>query len=733
MAYVSKRIDVDTLSYLNLTADGTVVTAEAWVSLWQLVFDGINNLDTYCISISELVADWRTATAALENIAIALNKRLDALDEGLVHYGEDEPENSNVRLWIQPTNNSRNVDTLIELAHEAADAAADSASDAKNSADTAESFSQHPPIIGDNGNWLEWDGEQYQDTGKPSRGEKGEKGDPGSSVAEVHLAKGEDSTETRPINAIKSYFINSSGIEAAHNVADGKGSIALGWRLENHGDTAFAAGSRNIVGPNGATAVAFGTNNKVDASAAFVAGEDNEVNSHRSAVFGRGNRTINGEGALIAGTYNEQTGDQTLLDLGNGTDDESRSSAFTVFKDGSAKVKTQGQQDESVAQKKYVDDTLATKSDATHIKNGTGTGAIQNELSSATNVGATAFGYASSADGDSSFAAGSGSKVDGNGAGNGHAAGAIGLGVQTGTEGQVVLGKYNERTDDAVLVVGNGNADATRSNAFVVHNDGRATVKTAPSADMDVATKKYVDEHSTSGTIADVQLAGTSIVEDGVANIPKAGYNQYGVVKTNTNFGTAVGGDGQLYLAKATDGDIDTRNASTQGSEYKPITPNNLDHAVKAALCDGEGTAWTANEQKAARERMGIPGEWVLKGTLSTDNKDTGVSVDLSGCTEMFITGVTTCTAAVAITCNIATLVGNFGTSGVRRSAALYQDNGLMTMLRYGQYVGNATNPVLTTNLPGNSLVAKRLYEITIIKFNTPADVTESDIKIYAR
>ena len=31
-----------------------------------------------------------------------------------------------------------------------------------------------------------------------------------------------------------------------------------------------------------------------------------------------------------------------------------------------------------------------------------------------------------------------------------------------------------------------------------------------------------------------------------------------------------------------------------------------LDYAVKAAMCDGEGAAWTAAEQAAARERMGI-------------------------------------------------------------------------------------------------------------------------------
>ncbi len=38
------------------------------------------------------------------------------------------------------------------------------------------------------------------------------------------------------------------------------------------------------------------------------------------------------------------------------------------------------------------------------------------------------------------------------------------------------------------------------------------------------------------------------------------------------------------------------------------ITTNNFDFAVKAAMCDGKGAAWTEEEQSAARARMGIAG-----------------------------------------------------------------------------------------------------------------------------
>lgn len=42
-----------------------------------------------------------------------------------------------------------------------------------------ENYSAHPPIIGENENWWQWDGTAYSDTGKPTRGERGEKGETG--------------------------------------------------------------------------------------------------------------------------------------------------------------------------------------------------------------------------------------------------------------------------------------------------------------------------------------------------------------------------------------------------------------------------------------------------------------------------------------------------------------------------------------------------------------------------
>lgn len=44
----------------------------------------------------------------------------------------------------------------------------------------AESYATHPPIIGENSNWMQWNGAAYIDTGKPSRGKQGAQGEIGA-------------------------------------------------------------------------------------------------------------------------------------------------------------------------------------------------------------------------------------------------------------------------------------------------------------------------------------------------------------------------------------------------------------------------------------------------------------------------------------------------------------------------------------------------------------------------
>lgn len=116
--------------------------------------------------------------------------------------------------------------------------------------------------------------------------------------------------------------------------------------------------------------------------------------------------------------------------------------------------------------------------------------------------------------------------------------------------------------------------------------------------------------------VKDVQMDGESLVQDSVATIPLAGYNRLGAIQLDPAGFAAASIEGKLALVPPTDAQI-----STHTHTQRPITPSCMDYAVKAAMCDGKGAAWTANEQKAARERLGVPGEFELieEITLSED------------------------------------------------------------------------------------------------------------------
>lgn len=133
----------------------------------------------------------------------------------------------------------------------------------------------------------------------------------------------------------------------------------------------------------------------------------------------------------------------------------------------------------------------------------------------------------------------------------------------------------------------------------------------------------------------DVQINGKSIVQDGVADIPlctksnTAGLiyidkysNDCGLYRANT-------ATGLIRIAKATDSALTER-----ANKYCPVVPANLDYAIKAAMCDGKGAVWTADEQAAARERVGID-EWKLVADVTLEESVIETTIDmLSGYTS---------------------------------------------------------------------------------------------------
>lgn len=134
------------------------------------------------------------------------------------------------------------------------------------------------------------------------------------------------------------------------------------------------------------------------------------------------------------------------------------------------------------------------------------------------------------------------------------------------------------------------------------------------------------------GSNLDVRIDGESIVQDGVAEIPVVkGYNTKGLVKLGGIYnGLTADNNGVLRVNTYSQSLINGRNPNV------PICAKYLDDSVKAAMCDGKGAAWTADEQVAARERMGI-GEWELVADIVLEEKVQKISFTIESWKELFV------------------------------------------------------------------------------------------------
>lgn len=167
-------------------------------------------------------------------------------------------------------------------------------------------------------------------------------------------------------------------------------------------------------------------------------------------------------------------------------------------------------------------------------------------------------------------------------------------------------------------------ADQIQKNATEI--DSLKENKIEKPADLPIVGKilrvKSVNEDGTficewadsGGSNLDVRIAGESIVQDGVAEIPlctktkEAGLISIDTYTSNGGLHRANNETGLIRIASATNNQIDERR-----NKFCPIVPETIDYAVKAAMCDGKGAMWTADEQTAARERMGAwTGDWQI-------------------------------------------------------------------------------------------------------------------------
>lgn len=86
------------------------------------------------------------------------------------------------------------------------------------------------------------------------------------------------------------------------------------------------------------------------------------------------------------------------------------------------------------------------------------------------------------------------------------------------------------------------------------------------------------------GSVDDVQINGSSIVVDSVANVPYAGPNNAGVVKTSPTYGVYNGASGVLLTNLAT-----STQTKAGADTYRPIVPYNQHAATFYGLAKSAG------------------------------------------------------------------------------------------------------------------------------------------------
>ena len=94
--------------------------------------------------------------------------------------------------------------------------------------------------------------------------------------------------------------------------------------------------------------------------------------------------------------------------------------------------------------------------------------------------------------------------------------------------------------------------------------------------------------------VDDVQINGTSIVSNGVANIPRASNTTLGTVKISTNYGLYRNDDDQLYIISPTDNEVKVGTAL-----YRPISPSKQHQSAFYGLAKAAGDSTQSSSSNA--------------------------------------------------------------------------------------------------------------------------------------
>lgn len=230
--------------------------------------------------------------------------------------------------------------------------------------------------------------------------------------------------------------------------------------------------------------------------------------------------------------------------------------------------------------------------------------------------------------------------------------------------------------------------------------------------------------------VQDVKAAGKSVVADGVANVPLTGINKYGIVKLTygDSSGTTFAND-TIYVVPAFNKTINDRkpeNGYSSGPNNRhALVPAHLDYAVKAAMCDGKGDAWSEAEQAAARKRMcvenGADFELLVDATLEEEaNTFTVVfpkpvreciyHIWFYNNNNSSVTAQTKCLESNTTKYYLLKYTANIANDRGYALNGYFRYNGPILSRSIIGYASDSSAPSWTTDLPGNGNVAYMNY-----------------------
>ena len=454
---------------------------------------------------------------------------------------------------------------------------------------------------------------------------KGEKGDDGRSAYQVAVDNGFEGTEAEWLESLKADWPSD---RIAKGTCDGDavtgavkvGNISGDYSNEASEQYSFAEGSNTTASGSCAHSEGYGT----EASGDYAHAEGKGTVADDSCAHAEGENTT-------AGFRAHAEGDGTTAS-GNDAHAEGTS---TTASNASAHAEGNGTTASGWASHAEGGGTKASGAQS-HAEGGSTTAG--GNLSHAEGGGTRASGYCSHAEGNGSQAYGD----------NSHAEGKSTI---ANTLSQRVFGEYNvpdpsnaagSARGTYVEIVGNGTADNARSNARTLDwsgNEvlaGKLTVGTAPENDMDVATKKYVDDNAggSSFDLSDRMAKGVDgngdPVDGAVIEGTVSGYNaNKALAQCSHAEGAGSTAAGNYSHAE---GYYNTASGNYSHSEnYYNTASGTAAHAEGyCVVAAGDYSHVEGNTTKADGRSQHVFGEYNVRDTVS-NKSNRGVYVEIVG------------------------------------------------------------------------------------------------------